>query len=71
MNKYLYNFESLQKKRKLLFYRKHTDDLIMFIFLDFKHNGFTLSQICHTFFLRMEFQQEQMFFLHSNALYMG
>ena len=42
------------RHRKLLFYKRHTEDLIMFIFKILKHNCFTPSQICHSFFLRME-----------------
>ena len=41
-------------KRKLLFYESHTEDLIMFICLDFKLNCLIPSQIYYSFFLRME-----------------
>ena len=64
MNKYLHKIfiyftKSLSLvlfKRKLLFYKRHTEDLITFIFLHFKPNCFTPSQIFTVYFYVMKFQ---------------
>ena len=64
MNKYLYKiflyfheifiFSFLQKK--LLLCKRHTEDLIMFIFFNFKPNCSTPCQICHSWFYVWKFQ---------------
>ena len=46
----------------LLFYKRHTEDLTMFMFLDFKLNCCTPSQIYHSFFLRKEISIKPDFF---------
>ena len=53
---FIKSFSLVFFKRKLLFYKLHTEDLTMFIFLHFKPNCFTPSQIFTVYFYVWKFQ---------------
>ena len=53
---FIKSFSLVFFKRKLLFYKLHTEDLTMFIFLHFKPNCFTPSQIFTVYFYLRKFQ---------------